>query len=194
MLRRIVAVSLFAISSLACADTLDVSLSNSVAQFKIAKTSGLAGKSDLFASVMYNDVNSVLGEAGLLVVNEESRAPGLSIGVGAKAVGGTLNKLVINNTVVNRTMVSAVALGAQLRYEVPADRRFAFAGEYHYAPKIICFGDTERYTQAAVRAEFAISPLVQAYVGYRSTTFFIVNTNERGVLDNGVHLGVRLSF
>ncbi len=78
MLRRFVALSLLAISSVAFADTLDVNLSNTAAQFKYSKTSGIAGKSDLFASFMYNDVNSVLGEAGLLVLNEEGTVPGLS--------------------------------------------------------------------------------------------------------------------
>jgi len=190
-LRRLVAVSLLAFSSVAFADAIDISLSNTAAQFKYSKATGIAGKSDVFASFMYNDVNSVLGEAGLLVLNEEGNVPGLSIGVGAKAVAATLNKYSVNN---NKQLVSAVALGAQLRFEVPADRRIAFVGEYHYAPKIISFGDTERYTQAAARVEYSISPLVQAYVGFRSTTFFIVNNTDRGVLDNSIHLGVRLSF
>lgn len=191
MLRRLLVLFCLTISSAAFADALDVSLSNTVAQFKFSKTSGIAGKSELFASGMYNDVNSVLGEVGLLVLNEEGTVPGLAIGVGAKAVGATLNKVTVN-----KLNLSAVALGAQLRYEIPADRRVAFVGEYHYAPKIISFGDTERYTQGAVRAEFSISALTQVYIGYRVTTFFIVNNPpyDRATLDNGVHLGVRLSF
>lgn len=189
MLRRLVALSLLAISSLSVADTLDVNLSNSAAHFKYSATSGIAGKSDLFASFMYNDANSLLGEAGLLVLNEEGSVPGLSLGIGAKAVVASLNKVATS-----RKLVSGVALGAQVRFEIPADRRFAFVGEYHYAPKIISFGDSERFYQGAVRAEYSISALTQAYVGYRTTKFFLINNQPNGVLDNGAHIGIRLSF
>lgn len=189
MLHRLVALSLIAISSVAVADTLDINLSNSAAQFKYSMSSGIAGKSDVFASFMYNEANSLLGEAGLLVLNEEGSVPGLSIGIGAKGVVASLNKIAPN-----RKLVSGVALGGQVRFEVPADRRFAFVGEYHYAPKIISFGDAERYYQGAVRAEYSISALTQAYIGYRTTKFFLVNNPVNGVLDNGSHIGVRLSF
>jgi len=189
MSRRLVALSLLAASSVSVADTLDVNLSNSVAQFKYSVASGVAGKSDLFASFTYNEVNSALAEAGLLVLNEEGSVPGLSLGIGAKAVVSSLNKIAPS-----RKLVSGVALGAQVRFEVPVDRRFAFVGEYHYAPKIISFGDSERYYQGALRAEFSISALTQAYVGYRNTKFFLVNGQPNGVLDNGPHIGIRLSF
>lgn len=189
MLRRFVTVSLLSISSLAVADHLDINLSNTAAQFKYSLPSGVAGKSELFASVSYNDVNSVMGEAGLLVLNEEGSVPGLSLGVGAKVLAATLK-----NVGVNRLSASGAALGAQLRFEVPADRRFAFSGEYHYAPKIITFGDADHFSQAAVRAEFAVSALTQAYVGYRSSKFYMNNNVKDGVLDNGAHIGVRLSF
>jgi hypothetical protein len=189
MLRRLVALSLISVSSVSVADTLDVNLSNSAAQFKYGVTSGIAGKSDLFASFMYNDSNSLLGEAGLLVLNEEGSVPGLSLGVGAKAVVSSLNKVAPS-----RKLVSGVALGAQVRFEIPTDRRFAFVGEYHYAPKIISFGDSERFYQGAVRAEYSISALTQAYIGYRNTKFFLINNQPSGVLDNGPHIGIRLSF
>jgi predicted porin len=189
MLRRFLALSLFAISSVSFADTVDISLSNSAAQFKLGVTSGIAGKSDLFAAFMYNDANSMLGEAGLLVLNEEGSVPGLSLGIGAKAVFASLNKIAAS-----RKTVSGVALGGQLRYEVPANRRLAFVGEYHYAPKIISFGDADNYSQGALRAEYSISALTQAYVGYRTTKFVLVNNQGNGVLDKGAHIGVRLSF
>lgn len=189
MLRRLVAVSLCAISSAAVADTLDINLSNSTAQFKYSMVSGIAGKSDLFASFMYNDVNSALAEGGLLVMNEEGSVPGLSFGIGAKVVAASLNQVAPS-----RKWVSGVALGAQARYEIPADRRFALVGEYHYAPKIISFGDSERYYQGGVRAEYAVSSLTQAYVGYRTTKFYLASTQTPCVLDNGPHIGVKLAF
>ena len=129
MLRKIIAVSLMTVSSIAAADTLDIGLSNRTAEFKYGVPSTLAGKSEIYAELMYNDAHSVIGGAGLLVANDEIKVPGLTIGLGAKAVVSTIK------TTPNYR-ASAVALGAQARYELPAERRIAFAGEIYYAPKI----------------------------------------------------------
>jgi hypothetical protein len=189
MFRRIIAVSLVFATSSAFADTFDVNLSNRSAQFKYAVPSGVAGKSELFAGFMYNDQSSQFAEGGLLVLNEEGSVPGLSLGVGAKAVGASLTKITPN-----RKVVSAVALGAQVRFEIPSDRRFAFVAEYHYAPKIISFGDADHFYQGALRAEFAMSPLTQIYMGARTTQFVMINSQPNGSIDEGAHIGVRLSF
>ncbi|MEQ1532653.1 MAG: hypothetical protein HOO97_08575 [Sideroxydans sp.] len=189
MFRRVIAVSLMFATSTVFADTIDVNLSNRSAQLKYAVPSGVAGKSELFAGFMYNDQSSQFAEAGLLVMNEEGSVPGLSIGVNAKAVGASLSKISLN-----RKVVSGVALGAQVRFEVPSDRRFAFVAEYHYAPKIISFGDADHFYQGALRAEYAMSPLTQIYVGARTTQFVMINNQPNGVIDEGAHIGVRLSF
>ncbi|GAB1231625.1 YfaZ family protein [Ferrigenium sp. UT4] len=189
MLRRYVAIGLVLASSLAMADTLDINLSNSAAQFKYGVPSGIAGKSSLFASFLYNDDNDAMADAGLLVLNEEGSVPGLTLGIGAKAVAASLNKVAPS-----RKFVSAVALGGQVRFEVPADRRFAVVGEYHYAPSIISFGDVNHFSQLAVRGEFSISPLTQAYIGYRDSKFNLDKGLPTADLENGAHIGIRLSF
>lgn len=189
MLRRLIAIAILSSSSIVVADTLDVQLSNTAAQFKYSVPSGVAGKSELFAGFLYNDANSQLGEAGLLVMNEEGTVPGLSIGIGAKAVVASLNKIAAS-----RKTASGVALGAQVRFEIPSDRRFAIMADYNYAPKIISFGDADHFYQVGLRAEYSISPLTQAYVGYRATKFVLANSSSNGVLDDGAHIGVRLSF
>lgn len=188
MLRKILVISLMSVTSLTMADTLDVGLSNTTAQFKYGVASGLAGKSEMYAEMMYNDANSVLGGIGLLVANDEVNAPGLTIGIGGKAVASTIK------ATPNRTNNSAVGLGAQVRYELPAERRVAFAGELYFAPKIITFGDASRYQQYGARAEFSISPQMQVYAGYRKAWFNMKTTGADAVLINGMHLGVQLSF
>ena len=66
-------------------------MGNHAAQFKYGVPSTLAGKSEIYADLMYNDVNSVLGGVGLLrEANDEIRVPGLTIGVGVKAVAATI--------------------------------------------------------------------------------------------------------
>jgi hypothetical protein len=188
MLRKIFAISLMSVSSVAMADTLDIGLSNNTAQFKYGVASGLAGKSEVYAELMYNDKNSVLGGVGLLVANDEMKVPGLTIGIGAKAVAATIK------ADPSRKNSSAVALGAQVRYELPAERRVAFAGDIYFAPEIITFGDAKRYQQYGARAEFSISPQLQVYAGYRKTWFTAKNTGTDAVMINGPHLGVQMSF
>ena len=188
MLRKIVAISLLSVTTIAAADTLDVGLGNHAAQFKYGVPSGIAGKSEIYADLMYNDANSVLGGVGLLVANDEIKAPGLTIGVGAKAVLATIKSSP------SRYNSSALALGVQVRYELPAERRVAFAGEFYYGPQIITFGDAKQFQQYGARAEFSVSPQVQVYGGYRKTVFTVKATNTDAVLASGPLLGVQLSF
>jgi hypothetical protein len=188
MLRKILAISLMTVTTLAAADTLDVGISNTTAQFKYGVASGLAGKSEMYAELMYNDKNSFIGGVGLLVANDEMNVPGLTIGVGGKAIASIIKETPVRNK------ASALALGVQARYELPAERRLAFAGELYLAPKIITYGDADRYQQYGARAEFSISPQVQVYAGYRKTWFVLKNTSTEVVLINGPHLGAQLSF
>ncbi len=188
MLRKILAISLVSVASVAAADTLDIGLSNSTAQFKYGVPSTLAGKSEMYAELMYNDENSVIGGVGLLVANDELQVPGLTIGIGAKAVAASVKYSP------SRKSASAVALGAQVRYELPVERRVAFAGEAYYAPQITTFGDADHYQQIGARAEFSISPQMQVYAGYRKTWFTLKNTSADATLINGPHLGVQFSF
>ena len=188
MLRKILAISLLSVTTVATADTLDIGLSNSTAQFKYGVPSSVAGKSEIYAELMYNNVNSVVGGAGLLVANDELQVPGLTIGVGAKVVAATIRETP------TRKNTSAVALGAQVRYELPAERRVAFSGELYYAPEIITFGDARHYQQYGARAEFSVSPQLQVYAGYRKTSFTLKTTGTDAVLINGPHIGVQLSF
>jgi len=188
MLRKILAISLLSATALASADTLDIGLSNTTAQFKYGVPAGLAGKSEMYGEVMYNDKNSIIGGVGLLVANDEMNVPGLTIGVGGKIVAAHIKETPVRNK------ASAIALGAQVRYELPAERRLAFAGELYLAPKIITYGDADRYQQYGARAEFSVSPQVQVYGGYRKTWFVLKNTSTDVVLINGPHVGVQLSF
>ena len=55
MLRKILAISLMSVTTLAAADTLDIGLGNHAAQFKYGVPSTLAGKSEIYADVLYND-------------------------------------------------------------------------------------------------------------------------------------------
>jgi predicted porin len=187
MLRKILAISLMSVTSIAAADTLDIGLSNRTAEFKYGVPSTLAGKSEIYAELMYNDAHSVIGGGGVLVANDEIQVPGLTIGIGAKAVAATIKST-------PNYKAGAVALGAQARYELPAERRIAFAGEVYYAPQITTFNDADSYQQFGARAEFSVSPQTQIYAGYRKVRFTLNNSHGDAVLMSGPHIGVQLSF
>ena len=190
MLRKVMmGLGMMSMVAMAGADTLDVGLSDTTAHFKYGVPSSVTGRSELYAELMYNDIGSVLGGVGLLVANDEAKAPGLTIGAGAKAVSAF-----IKTGTITRYNASAVALGLQMRYEFPSERRFAVAGDIYVAPKIITYGDAERYQQVGARLEFSLSPQMQIYAGYRRMVFNIKNTVVDAVLVDGTHLGLQLSF
>lgn len=173
----------------AMADMLDVNLNNNVAQFQYSTAGGPndQGKANIHGGFLYNNNNSILGNAGIMVTNALEGAPGTSVGVGMEGVIA-----VIKDIQPNRYTASAVALDALLRYSPPATH-VAFVGEVHYAPRILTFGDAVRYMQAVVRVEYELAPSTAVYLGYRQTTFGIKNTRSAD-LDHGIHVGFKVAF
>ncbi len=96
----------------ATADMLDVNLNNSTAQFQYSTAGGPndQGKANIHGGFMYNNNNSILGNAGILVTNGLEAAPGFSAGVGMEGVIAVLKDIQPN-----RYTASAIALDALLR-------------------------------------------------------------------------------
>ena len=190
LIRHLLAVSLLTASSAIWADALDINLNNNTAQFQYSTANGFnaQGKADIHLGVLYNNVNSVLINAGLMVANNLEGAPGLSIGVGMEALAATIkdNPLLKSNA-------SAVAVDAMVRYSPPGAGQLGLVGELHYAPRILTFGDAVRYAQPGARVEFELSPQAMVYVGYRRVSFGIKNA-PAAVLDNGGFVGFKLAF
>ncbi len=186
---KILAACALLASGTAMADMLDVNLNNNTAQFQYSTAGGPndQGRANIHGGVLYNNANSILGNVGILVNNNLESAPGFSVGVGMEGVIA-----VIKDVQPNRYTASAVALDALLRYAVPATH-VAFVGEVHYAPKILSFGDTVRYSQNVVRVEYELAPSTAVYLGYRQTTFGLKNTRAAD-LDHGVHVGFKMAF
>lgn len=191
LLRHIFAISLSAISASALADSLDINLSNKVAQFQYIAPMGNVGqgKSEAHMGLLYNNSNNVLGDVGLLVMNNGDSASAASFGVGVKVIAATVEK---NNTM-------ALALGGQVRLTPVDDKKLGIVGHVYFAPDIVTFGDAERFVETGVRVEYEIMQQAAAYVGYRKTKFNVNILPSPApavgvVLDEGVHVGVRISF
>ena len=196
-LRRIVPVCLFACSTLAVfstpalADSVDINLRDTSAQFQYISSLGTdpLGHTKFHAGILYVNRNNTLGDFGLMVQDElGDNAPGFSVGVGVK---GLVAKVTGDSPFVNRT--SAIALGGLVRYSPPATQRLGIVGELYLSPNIVTFGDANRYVESNVRVEYEVIPQAVAYVGYRRIEFGL-NNRPNVILDEGVNLGVRISF
>ncbi|MES1983176.1 MAG: YfaZ family outer membrane protein [Pseudomonadota bacterium] len=191
LLRHIAVFTLLTTSLAAEANSFDIDLGNHNAQlsYNVPMERTTEGRPEMHFALDYNDNNSVLGEIGVMVVNETENTSGLSIGVGVKGVLASIDR---NGA--SRSNDSAVALGAQLRFSPPDAKRFGVVAQFHYAPRIISFGDADNYSQSLLRVEYEVMPSTLAYVGYRKTKFGSKNSGPDAVMDNGMHVGVRIAF
>ncbi len=197
LLRRIVALSLLSVSTMvtvntsAMADTVDINLRDTSAQFQYKSSMGrdALGKTEFHLGVLYVDKNNLLSDFGVLVKDElGGNAPGFSVGVGIK---GLVAKVKGDNPTTSNA--SALALGGLVSYSPPAIPRSAIVGQVYLSPNIVTFGDAERYVEAVARMEYEVIPQSVVYLGYRRIGFGIKN-QPYTILDEGVNLGVRISF
>ncbi len=176
----------------ASARSLDVDLSNDSVQARYVTfagdTTGL-GNSELDLGILYSSPqdskdDSVLGMAGLLVTGDAGTgSPGLSVGVGFKLFGGS----------VDGNSLAALALSGQLRYHPKAMGRLGLTGQIHYAPNIVTFIDADRFSSVTARVEYEVHPQAIVYLGYRKVWADLSNGPNID-LDNGGHIGLQILF
>lgn len=185
-LRRILFLSLLAIGNTAVADTLDLNLRDTSAQLQYGASMGrdTLGKSELHLGVLYANQNNFLTDFGLLVQDQVSnKVPIVTVGIGIKAVAARTNA----------SNVSAIAIGGQLGVKPFADPRFNLVGQVYVSPNILTYGGARRYIETIARLEYEIIPQALVYIGYRSTSFDL-NLKPDTKLDDGLHVGIRLTF
>ncbi|NOU00460.1 MAG: hypothetical protein HOO95_02635 [Gallionella sp.] len=187
LLRHVVALSIFTLSTTVFADALDVNLRDNSAQFQYSAAMGTAtlGKTEMHAGYLYTGkVNNYFADFGIVVKDAVSpEVQGLIVGFGMK---GILAKAAANKT-------SAIALGGLVRYAPPAAPRIGLVASAYWSPNILTFGDADRSIETGLRVEYEVIPQATAYLGYRKIRFGIKNAADE-TLDEGAHLGVRLSF
>lgn len=186
-LRHVVALSLLTMSTSALADAFDINLRDNSAQLQYSAAMGTAtlGKTEMHMGYLYTSkVNNYFADFGILVKDAVSPdAPGLVVGFGMK---GLIAKVNTNNA-------SAIALGGLVRYAPPAVPRVGLVASAYWSPNILTFGDSDRSIETGLRVEYEVIPQAAAYIGYRKIRFGINNAADE-TLDEGAHIGVRLSF
>jgi hypothetical protein len=183
-LRRFFVLSLLTFSAAASADMFDINLRDTSAQLQYkALLGGGREKSEFHMGVLYTNTNNLLGDMGIMVKNEVGGdAPGLSVGVGIKALAVR----------VKPATASALALGGLVRYS-PYASRIGVVGLVYLSPNITTFGDADRYLETGVSLEYEVMPEAVTYLGYRRIAF-TTKSGTDALLDEGVHVGLRLRF
>ena len=184
--RRLVALSFLVVSTTAFADSFDINLRDTSAQLQYNAKLGQAtlGKSELHLGYLYTSKTNSYVDFGMLVKDDVSaNVPGLTVGVGVK---GLMAKVPAHTT-------SAVALGGMLRFAPGPVPRLGLVASAYWSPSILTFGDADRTIETGLRAEYEVIPQASAYLGYRKIRVGLKGLSDATV-DEGVHIGVRISF
>ena len=186
LLRNFLALSLLTVSTSILADTVDINLRDNSMQLQYIAPMGRdsLGSTELHAGFLYTNDNVRFGDFGILVKGVVGNTDsGITAGVGLKGLVAS----------VNDHSVAALALGGQMRFSLPASTRLGIVGQLYYSPNIVTYRDAERFTEGVVRLEYDVIPQAVAYLGYRRISFSLINKSDV-VIDNGFHVGVKMSF
>lgn len=176
-------------SSLAMAQSADISLGNQSASFRYNATVGGSslGRTEINVGGLYNQDGNVYGGLGLLVVdNAGSKAPGLEIGIGPKLL------FLWHDT--PDAKGAAISLGGRLNYKPEKMKRLRLGLEGYVAPSITSFMDLENAYEIEARVGYEVLPTAVAYLGFRR----IVGSFNKGLgrhsMDQSAFLGLQFSF
>lgn len=170
----------------ALAGSLDVGLNNDSARVTYATPLGKEqiGRSEGSFGVLFNTDDAFFTFASLDVINSPGdTAPGLGLGVGVKLFAARTDP----------GDASGLAINLGARFSPQEAKRLTFAVDVSHAPKIVTFGDADRYTELGARVEYEIMPAAAVYVGYNKLRLTIPNGGS-ATIDDGWSLGVRMHF
>ena len=167
---------------------IDLSLSNDTAllRYTMPISYSSAGRTDADFGLLYTEANDLLAMAGIAMIGEAgSQAPGLDGGVGFRLYGASLD---------NGADIGSVTIGGTLKYVPPTMNRVGFVGTLDYGPDITTFGDAKRFMAFNARVEYQVLPAATIYLGYRNVETRLERNNVDVTLDEGGHIGLKMSF
>jgi len=172
-------------SANAIAQEIDVTLSNTSAQFRyLHHANSDFGQTEIDAGFLYTESNDFLLMLGIQAKGEAgSGSPGLNAGVGVK--GFTANTDAYD--------LLAFAIGGELHYSPPSLPRLGFRGQIYHAPGIVTFLDADDFTYVAASVEYEVLPQATVYLGYRSAKSGIQRQGS-STIDDDTHIGLRIVF
>jgi hypothetical protein len=188
MLKKITALLFISIvSSNAQAAGVDLRLADKTAELVYlteSSTFGYGG-ADVGLGFFYNEADDFMLSATIMVSGHSAgnNRP-LQFGAGAKLLYASLD--------LPDESVSALAIGGQIRYLIPAGVPVAILAEAFVAPEIVTFSDADGVTEYRFAIELEVTPSARAYVGFRHIEVDLGAGDYE--MDDDAHIGVRIEF
>ncbi len=178
---------LMILSSVSHAFDFELAFSEDAANVEVVTESESFGFSgaDLSAGVFYNDDDDYAITAGLLVDGTPAGNQPYTFGLGGKFYYINMDTPDVRMT--------AIALGAGVKYHIPAKMPMAIGGDVYFVPSIAAFGDGDGLLDFRIRFEVDVLPNATAFVGYRNFEIDLEKAGDQE-LDDNPHLGIRFQF
>jgi len=170
------------------AGDFDIALSEETASLELIADSDIVGVggADLLFGLFFNENDDYMGSLGIQAYGVPAgEGQPFSLGLGGKLYYAAIDK--------PNLRVSALGLGATLKYHIPSNMPMALGLEFYYAPGITSFQDADQLFDIRTRFSIDVLPSAAAFIGYRFTT---VDFEAGGGhdLDERIHLGIRIQF
>jgi len=135
--------------------------------------------------LLYNDdKETLLGTVSGGVSGEPGNIPGVKIGAQVLANLGS--------SADDRNLL-AIGLGLMGSYQPPQLQGIGVYARAQYAPKLLCFIDSEGMLEVAVGLNYTITPKATISLEYQNTKVDFENTGDRDI-DNALRAGILFHF
>ena len=89
---------------------------------------------------------------------------------------------------------SAIAFGGNVRINIPASPGLSTELRAHYAPDIVAYGDSDRYTHLRAQLNYRVIQSADISAGYQYLNTGVKNNSKDRTFESGLFLGLRISF
>lgn len=169
-------------NDLAVKRSVELALSDQTAQLRYRAPTDIGGqpRSEMNYAVFLSEDRDIVASAALLFGTDLNLGP-LQIQLGPQAYAALLDEE--NND------VFALAIGAQLRYDLVRSRGIAIVGGAYWSPDVLTFGQADNITDFMARAEMRFADRVIGFAGYRWFQLDLLDRADKK-LQNEVFAGV----
>lgn len=189
-----VAVVLGAISSMSAysGGSVDLSLSNDAVRLGYD-----AAMVDSGAHFNVNGLHHIddgdMAAVGFHVVGQRDASSPFYVGLGGQIMASQYNHKEKDKD--NKKYFSVgLGIGGFMRYNFPFHEPLGISTHVYYSPRVITFADSKSMLDADIKIQYSVIPSAHAYVGYRYNATELEKLKDWSVIDDGLHVGVRLNF
>jgi hypothetical protein len=167
---------------LAVERSAELAMSNQTLQLRYRAPTDFGGqpRSEVNYGVFLGEDRDFVASAALLFGTDLNLGP-IQLQVGPQAYAALLQEK--NND------VFALAIGAQVRYELIRSRAIAIVGNAYWSPDVVTFGQANNLTDFMARAEMRLADRVTGFAGYRWFRLSLVDRPNKK-LQNELFAGV----